>query len=92
MEKYYVGDDTGRDEDTYLDTPPVSAEDLRERVQKMVIFAEVENRGKQALVRVLDNTGTHHFMSTAATDYTYLRQHSYKTEKRGMATFYYFKF
>jgi hypothetical protein len=93
MEKFYVGDDSeqGNEEDSF-DIKPKSVFDLKNRVSKMSIFAEVETRGKKTFVRVLDNTGTHHFLSSASVDYAYLNQHCDKRKQIGIATFYYFKF
>lgn len=93
MEKYYVGDDIdNNNEIDDIDLPPRSVEDLQNRLNKMVIFSELVKRGKRVFVRVMENTGTHHFMSSAIADHTYLNRHAEKKEKRGSATFYYFKF
>jgi hypothetical protein len=52
----------------------------------------LEMRGKVALVKVMTNSGTGNYMSSAGTDLDWLRRKSFKQEHKGHFSVYHFKF
>jgi len=90
MKKIHIGDDAGANRVDDFDTKPRDIDDLRRRVSTMAVLAEVETWGKKVFVRVQNNAGTMHFMSSGNDDFFWLRKFASKQELKGATTLYYF--
>jgi hypothetical protein len=93
MEKIFIGDDnrkSGNDDDLY--NPPVDIDDLRSKLQRMNVFADVMDQGSRVKVVVQDHVGTAMYLSSAAVDNSWLTTNAFKKQKIGSASIYYFKF
>lgn len=93
MEKIYFGDDKDKAEsESIWDKPPKTVDDLKKAVAQMDVFTDFEQRGRFAIVRVPDSTGTSLYLSKGGDNIFWLNKYSHKQERRGTTTLYHFKF
>ena len=68
-----------------------SVDSLRECVNSLSVFAELEKRVNDVVVRVQDFAGGAEYLAKGNNDLWFLNDISYKKEKRGTFTLYYIK-
>jgi hypothetical protein len=91
MKKYYIDEDNSNAVDDIKDKPLTRA-NLQSLLHELNISAELEFRGDSlAVVRVTDNIGTSQYFSSSSLDYAYLKEKSFKIDRRGPTTLYYIK-
>jgi len=71
---------------------PITLSVLERIVPNLSVSSSLEMRGKVALVKVMTNSGTGNYMSSAGTDLDWLRRKSFKQEHKGHFSVYHFKF
>lgn len=88
MEKIYF-DDTKQEK---REVKPANFSALKAIIDQMDVYTELEEKENGAIVRVFDDRGTSMFLAKAVTDHDWLRRTSFKQDRKGTATIYYFKF
>lgn len=91
MKKIHIGDDSDLNSEEKELTAPVLLTELRQRLQRMAVMTEIEEKNGQVIVRVPEATGTTMYMATGGHDMYCLRNLAYKREVRGTVTLYYIK-
>jgi hypothetical protein len=91
MEKYYVGDDDNKNEESTPKVGKITLEVLKEKVKNMSIYADVTSLSQcRANVVVHKNMGTTMYLSSEFNDHFWLQDNAVKKEELGGIVKYHF--
>lgn len=93
MKAHYIGDDRDKQKDSGPEMKDglLTFAGLKQLLEEMNIYADLEIKPKHVIVRVPDHTGTSQFYATSSDDHFSLKKLSYKTDRKGSFQLYYMK-
>jgi len=92
MEKYYVGEDSQKNETDSIWKKPTNLTSLKKTLTEMSLYIDIEERREKTILKVPDDVGTSLFLATAIRDHEWLKRNCDKIERKGKSTWYHFNF